>query len=168
MKRKGPNKFTAIVAVMAALPLIGPASAGEPVPFKGQSAGQITTTGFDPVQGIVSTHEVGEGEATHLGRFTVVGDVSVYVFTPTGIAIGNFTFTAANGDKVFAILSAHAGADPLHGEGTITIVSGTGRFQGVTGSFQVLTTFAVDPSTAPVVGFSDLFYNGRMSAPGIH
>ena len=159
--------FTVLGVVAAVLTVSGPANAGEQVPFKGQSSGQISTVGFDPVQGIVSTHEVGQGEATHLGRFTVVGDASVYIFTPNFIVTGTFTFTAANGDKLFAILSAHAGVDPTHGEGTITIVSGTGRFQGATGSFQVITTFAVDPGTVPVVAFSYLFYNGTISAPGL-
>ena len=49
-------RFRALAAVLAALTLSGPATAGEQVPFKGQSSGVATTVGFDPVAGIVYVH----------------------------------------------------------------------------------------------------------------
>src|SRR5712692_5116253 len=160
--------YLPMAAMLAALTLSGPATAGELVPFKGQSSWVITTVGFDPVKGIVYTHETGEGESTHLGHFTVTGDAAVYIFLPPpGIVVGTYTFTAANGDKLFAILAAHAGVDVLHGEGTVTVVGGTGRFQGATGSWQELTAFAVNPATVAVVAFTNLFYNGTISSSGL-
>ena len=60
MKRNRFNKFMLLAAVVAALSLSVAASAGEQVPFKGQSSGLITPVGFDPVKGILSVHEVGE------------------------------------------------------------------------------------------------------------
>ena len=71
MKRQSYG-FKLLAAVLAAFTLIGTATAGKPlVPFKGQSTGVITTVGFDPELGVVSTRAEGQGEATHLGRFTV-------------------------------------------------------------------------------------------------
>src|SRR5438034_5203050 len=94
--------FRILAAVLAALILSGLASAGESVPFKGQSSGVITTVGFDPVAGIVYTHEVGEGEATHLGHFALTGDAKIYL--PSGMVEETLTLTAANGDKLFLTL----------------------------------------------------------------
>src|SRR4051794_32233054 len=95
--------FTSLAAVLATLILSRPASAwNQETPFAGSSSGLVTTVGFDPEQNIVYTQLVGQGEATHLGHFTVTADVRIYVATPTGIAIGTWTYTAANGDKLFA------------------------------------------------------------------
>ena len=67
MKRQSYG-FKLVAAVLAAFTLIGTATAGKPmVPFKGQSTGLVTTLGFDPDLGIVSTLSEGQGEATHLG-----------------------------------------------------------------------------------------------------
>jgi hypothetical protein len=157
-----------IVAVLAALALNLTASAAKPlVPFKGQSSGIVTTVGFDPELGVISTHAEGQGEATHLGRFTVTGDVAVYVFTPTGVAIGNWTYVTANGDKLFAHMIGSGGVDPLHGMGTFTILGGTGRFQGASGTYQQIITFAEVPGgSAPVDPYSDVLFNGTISYPG--
>ena len=159
--------FKLLAAVLAAFTLCGTATAGKPlVPFKGQSTGVITTLGFDPVLGVVSTRSEGQGEATHLGRFTVTTEVSIYVFTPTGVAIGNWTYVTANGDKLFVHMVGSGGPDPLHGVGTFTITGGTGRFTGASGSYQQIITFASNPAETPVVGYSDVLYNGTISYPG--
>ena len=160
--------FKLLAAVLAAFTLCGTASAGKPlVPFKGQSTGVITTLGFDPVLGVVSTRSEGQGEATHLGRFTVTGEVSAYVFTPTGVVIGNSIYVTANGDKLFVHLVGSGGPDPLHGIGTFTITGGTGRFRGASGSYQQIITFAAPPSSETlIVGYSDVLYNGSITYPG--
>jgi len=55
--------FRLLAAILAAFAVIGTATVGKPmVPFKGQSAGVVTTVGFDPDLGIVSTHSEGQGE----------------------------------------------------------------------------------------------------------
>ena len=160
--------FKLLAAVLAAFTLCGTASAGKPlVPFKGQSTGVITTLGFDPVLGVVSTRSEGQGEATHLGRFTVTTEVSIYVFTPTGVAIGNWIYVTANGDKLFVHGVGSGGPDPLHGIGTFTITGGTGRFRGASGSYQQIITFAAPPSSETlIVGYSDVLYNGSITYPG--
>src|SRR6476646_5136652 len=104
--KKRLYRFKILAAALAALTLSGPVNAGEPqVPFRSQSRGIVTTIGFDAEQAIVRTHLEGQGEATQLGRFTVTADVRIYVATPTGIALGTWTYTAANGDKLFAIMA---------------------------------------------------------------
>src|SRR3954447_26532309 len=159
-------RFKLLAAALAVFTLIGTATAGKPlVPFRAQSTGTVTTLGFDPELGIISTRAEGRGEATHLGRITVTGDVAVYVLTPTGIAIGNWTYETANGDKMFAHMVGSGGADPLHGIGTFTITGGTGRFRGASGTYQQIITFEAVPGSAPVVGYSDVLYNGTISYP---
>ena len=68
-----------------------------------------------------------EGNATHLGRFAVTGDVALDVVT--GIPLGTWTLTAANGDKLFLTMGGH-GIDATHGFGAFTVVGGSGRFLG--------------------------------------
>ena len=113
--------FSVVVALLAALTLSAPAmAAGQPVPFKGRSSGVVTAVGFDPVAGIAYIHVEGQGQATHLGHFTVTGDVAVDV--ATGIPQGTWTLTAANGDMLFLAMTGHGiDADPwvrgLYGRG---------------------------------------------------
>ena len=160
--------FKLLAAVLAAFTLCGTATAGKPlVPFKGQSTGVITTLGFDPELGVVSLRSEGQGDATHLGRFTVTNEVSIYVFTPTGVAIGNWIYLTENGDKLFVHMVGSGGPDPLHGIGTFTITGGTGRFRGASGSYQQIITFASHPSPGTlVVAYSDVLYNESISYPG--
>ena len=73
--------------------------------------------------------------------------MSIYVFTPTGVAIGNWIYVTANGDKLFVHMVGSGGADPLHGIGTFTITGGTGRFRGASGSYQQIITFAALPGS---------------------
>ena len=135
-----------LLAVLAVLTLSAPALATvEQLPFKGRSSGVVTTTGFDPVAMIASTHVEGQGQATHLGQFTVTGDVDVNVVT--GIAEGTWTLTAANGDRLFLTMTGR-GIDETHGIGTFTVVGGTGRFEGATGLLQLAITFAIAPPTS--------------------
>jgi hypothetical protein len=146
--------FNVLAAVLAALALSGPVSAAEKqVPFKGASSGVVTTLGFDPVAGIVYTRLDGEGQATHLGRFTVTGEVAVDV--ATGIPLGTWTLTAANGDMLFLTMGGH-GIDPTHGFGAFTVAGGTGRFQGATGYYEQIITFAVPPGTVDSTAYTDV------------
>jgi hypothetical protein len=146
--------FSILTAVLAALILSGPATgAATQVPFKGQSSGVVTAVGFDPVAGIAYTRVEGEGQATHLGRFTVTGDVAVTV--ATGIPLGTWTLTAANGDMLFLAMGGH-GIDATHGFGAFTVVGGTGRFQGATGYYEQIITFAVPLGTSDIIPYTDV------------
>ena len=138
--------FSVVVAILAALTLSGPAmAAGDQVPFKGRSSGVATTVGFDPFAGIAYIHVAGQGQATHLGHFTQTGDAAADVVT--GNARGTWTLTAANGDMLFLEFEAKPGIEPLHGVATFTVVGGTGRFLGASGSYEQIITFTVEPGT---------------------
>jgi hypothetical protein len=145
--------FSALVVFLAVLALSGPAMAAEqPVPFKGRSSGVVTVTGATGP--VVYTHVVGEGEATHLGHFTLTANADVDTSLPGGPASGEWTLTAANGDT----LSVHfvaLGIDPTHGRGDFTIVGGTGRFAGATGSYTQLIAFASPPGSSPSTAYTD-------------
>jgi hypothetical protein len=145
--------FSIVVAVLAALTLSAPAmAAGKPVPFKGRSSGVVTTVGIDPVAGVVYTHAEGQGQATHLGHFTQTGDTTVDLVT--GNARGTWTLTAANSDMLFLEMTAY-GIDPTHGVGTFTVVGGTGRFQGASGSYQQIIVFVSEPGATDTT-FTDV------------
>ena len=145
--------FRVLAAVLAALIVSESATAGKQVPFKGRSSGIVTAVGFDPVKGIAYTHLEGSGEATHLGHFTVTGDVAVEV--ATGIPTGTWTLTAANGDMLFLEMTG-SGIDPTHGFGDFTVVGGTGRFAEATGSYEQIITFALPLGTADSIPYTDV------------
>ena len=91
-----------------------------------------------PGNPIVVRHLEGEGIASHLGRFTTVGVLTLNLATASGT--GTVTYTAANGD----MLTGTATGQAVVGGGfatvteTVTITGGTGRFDGATGTFTVV------------------------------
>ena len=79
----------------------------------------------------------GTGNAQHLGRFTYTFEFVVDL--TTGDGIGSAEFTAANGDKFSTEVDGSAGVNAPPGFNHVveehTIVGGTGRFAGASGSF---------------------------------
>ena len=127
-------------------------------PFRGLSENQaVSAVPVDPEHVLVTT--LGEGNATHLGRFTFL---SPHLSGLLDFSIqGTQDFTAANGDHLFATLAGNL--HPVVGEtghvflvGTIqgTITGGTGRLEGATGSFGFTLHFdtATAHSTAAIDG----------------
>jgi hypothetical protein len=146
--------FSVLAAFLVALALSVPAlAAGQSVPFKGRSSGTVTPVGFDQAAGILYAHVEGQGQATHLGRFTQTGDAAVDV--ATGNAGGTWMLTAANGDQLFLDFEAIPTSDSTHGLAAFTIVGGTGRFQGATGSYTQTIVFTTTPGT-PGSTFTDV------------
>jgi hypothetical protein len=92
----------------------------------------------------ISTSLDGEGEATHLGHFTVTAKVVVDL--SAGTVTGSWMLTAADGDVLFVTFVGF-GIDPTHGGGDMTVVGGTGRFQGATGHYTQRITFSDPLST---------------------
>ena len=123
------------LAVLGVLALAGPVAAGEQVPFKGRLEGDVAVTPLAPP--LLHVDVEATGNATHLGKLTL--DIPHVVDPTTRIAIGSYEFTAANGDKLYALFTGIATptATPgvLYIEETATITGGTGRFAGATGSF---------------------------------
>jgi hypothetical protein len=144
---------TLLISIPTCLVYSSPKTVVKQTPFKGQSGGVITTVGFDPIKLIAYTHVEGKGHATRLGNFTVTGVSAVYV--ATGVVLGNWQLTAANGDILFVTMEG-SGIDPTHGSGLFTIVGGTGRFEGATGSYNQIITFAVPGGSADVIPYTDV------------
>src|SRR5437867_844372 len=126
-------KVGLVLTALALLPLALPAMAEDHVPFKGVEMGAASFGSFDfPSLTITST---GEGEATHLGHYTVTGSIMINVLS--GAVTGTFTLTAANGDMLFLTTSGEAPPPSEHPVtvDNVTITGGTGRFEGATGSW---------------------------------
>ena len=151
-----------VLTALALLPLAHPALAEEQVPFEGVEVGTITDVSFHFPFAVKS--QTAEGEATHLGHYTLTGDFVVDV--RFGTATGVFTLTAANGDKLFLDMEGHAvPTDLTKTVANFTVTGGTGRFEGATGSFTADNQFgfAVNlPSPNPYVAEIE----GTLSTPG--
>ena len=130
------KRFTKIRIMMVALVLLLgtiPASAVErPFALKGTGVATLILNESGIPIGAIPT---GSGTATHLGQWTVTGNVK---YTPDSNGVlhssGEATITAANGDKlqvqIDGILDPVAGVD----QGVFYFLGGTGRFEGASGS----------------------------------
>ena len=140
------KRFTKIRALMLTLfLLLGtiPASAVErPFALNGNGVATLITDESGNLTGAIAT---GSGTATHLGQWTVNGNVK---YTPDNGVLrssGEATLTAANGDKlqvqIDGILDPIAAVD----QGVFYFVGGTGRFDGASGSANFVVT--INPLT---------------------
>jgi hypothetical protein len=129
-------RFGAVFAVFSIclLLLSGLSQAGDkhPRPFKATVHGGITGTSED---GSIVYVQV-KGEGTHLGKF--VEELTHYVNWLDLSFTGTAKFTAANGDTFYTDFSGQL--TPISSEWatftvTHTVVGGTGRFEGASGSF---------------------------------
>jgi hypothetical protein len=159
MKRYSSAASLAL-AVVVVVGLIGPAAAGEQVPFKGSLEGDVTRG--VPYFPYVDVLVEGTGEATQLGEFTFTLPHTVHIPTRTGA--GTIYFVAANGDTLTAhetgIATPIPGTAILYIEETATITGGTGRFVGATGSFTIERFY--DTVAQTTVGS----FEGTISTPG--
>jgi hypothetical protein len=151
--RKKTRKISGIflcllmVAMVFAVAVPVNISAGSQVPFRGRFDGG-NVPAVDPLERVVVS-----GQANQLGRYTAIIDANMAVYTIIGaveVAPGVFfpilllptkvTFTAANGDELYADMDLVGMRHMVDGnfpsftlDGTIT--GGTGRFEGATGSY---------------------------------
>ena len=126
-------------------------------PFAINGAG-VATLITDPSGNPIGAIATGSGTATHLGQWTVAGNVK---YTPDNNGVlhssGEATLTAANGDKlqfqIDGILDPVAGVD----QGVFYLVGGTGRFEGASGSANFVVTLN------PLTGGFELTAVGRIN-----
>ena len=143
----------------ASSPIFVAVAADNEVPFIGRLEGIETITPIDPQ--FLSVLMKGTGDATQLGRFTLVHMETANLLTLTGL--GSFAFTAANGDILTADFTSQASPTT---PGVLSIVEtafisgGTGRFAGATGHFTVTRSF--DFATNLTAGS----FEGTISSPG--
>ena len=138
MKRRFFSACLAL-ALLAALGFTGPVTAEEQVPFKGRLVGSFTAMPVDPSNPLVVAVQLNAtGNATHLGAFTYDFPHIVNRSVMPSLAVGSSTFTAANGDKVFANVIGQASPvapGVLYTLERATITGGTGRFASASGEF---------------------------------
>ena len=119
MKKRSISGLFALVL----LACITQAATVKVVPMRGNGSGQITG------QNDAVITAIGQGEATHLGKFTREEVITLNDGTVTGTMV----FTAADGSQLFCeFVGAFTGAATVAGEYTFT--GGTGRFDGATGA----------------------------------
>lgn len=134
---------TLILSVFLLLGAIPVSAVERPFALNGSGVATLITDPSGLPTGAIAT---GAGTATHLGQWTVLGNVK---YTPDSNGVlhssGDATLTAANGDKLHfqidGILDPVAGVD----QGNFYIVGGTGRFEGASGSANFLVT--INPLT---------------------
>jgi len=149
------------LAMLSILTVARPTGAAEQVPFKGTLEGSFTVIPVPPPA--INRELKATGNATHLGNFTYdfPHTVDRSVIPATGVGLS--TFTAANGDQVFASISGQA---TLFMPGVLlaiengTILGGTGRFANVSGNF-VIERF-IDTVNLTTVGS----FEGTILSPG--
>ena len=121
---------------------------GHDVPFKGSlTASEVDIVTFPTLL----ADGAAEGTATHLGRYTAKFNATVNVLD--GTATGSYTFTAANGDRLFSTftgLGVPAGGTMASITETLEISGGTGRFAGASGALVVRR--ALDQATGKSSG----------------
>jgi hypothetical protein len=133
--------------------LAGPAGASSELPFHGKVT-QIETVFIDfPAMLVQGT---GTGQATKLGHFTETFEHHVNLLTGEGIGFAQFN--AANGDSILTEIVPVAGPTPSTVTEYHTIVGGTGRFEGATGSF-TLVRFLTSVND---MNFSDGSFDGTI------
>ena len=117
----------------------------QPVPFNGSMDGLVNPGGSvscDPGWGTINLEA--EGEVLHCGRTTLYAENCSQATSQQGGEIENgfSTLTAANGDQIYVAYSGTFVFDtypPTMGTFSLTgtIIGGTGRFEGATGSIDI-------------------------------
>jgi hypothetical protein len=133
------------------------------VRFKGSVDGRETGM---LEEGMFTATVTGGGIASHLGRLTLT--LTATVELATGLSRGNFELAAASGDVLRGSFVGRGGPSDtpnvLRIVELMTITSGTGRFQGATGTFTL--DRLVDQTTLPAFASTSGSLTGTISTPG--
>lgn len=127
--------------------------------------GSLDGHGIGVVQGgVLQASGGGTGNASHIGRFTYVGNATVNLngSGSTGVLLLAFS----NGDVIhgsFTGVGGSTGPNEGHIVETVTIKGGTGRFEGATGSLTI--DRIVDESTLPAFESHSGTLTGTISIP---
>jgi hypothetical protein len=149
------------LAVLSSLGLASSLLAANEVPFKGTLEGSFTVIPVAPPA--INRQLNATGNATQLGNFSYDFPHSVDRSVTPATGIGYSTFTAANGDQVFAYITGAAtpvAPGVLHVAENGEILGGTGRFENASGSF------VIDRSIDTVNLTTTGSFTGMISSPG--
>jgi hypothetical protein len=132
----------AAALVFAVAPAVGMADNPNLRPFKGSSTGEVTFPESDVCLDVTGapwqTLSSSEGQLTHLGR-TQLSTAHCSTLDGSAAVNGEATFTAANGDVLWATYTAVTVAWPeppamlIVQESDFVVVGGTGRFERASG-----------------------------------
>jgi hypothetical protein len=128
-----------IVLLLGAIPV---AATERPFALNGNGVATFIT---DEAGNIIGGNVTASGTATHLGSWTTSGRVT---FTPDNGVLrssAEATLTAANGDKLEAVLEGTLDPATFTDHGILRFVGGTGQFQGASGSTDFVVT--INPVT---------------------
>lgn len=128
---------TFVATAVAVLAAAATAAAADR-PFKASLTGNAHLSSTDD-PAVLRNDETGEGESTHLGRFTWADvEYADFAAIPGGVAVvATFTMTAADGDQLsgrFATVGFFADAQTLVIQGRYEFTGGTGRFADASGT----------------------------------
>ena len=101
---------------------------------------------------------VAAGKATHLGKYTEIGSISISGDDPTALHVeGSATLTAANDDELRVVITGEMNFLTGTITGTLTFDGATtGRFEDATGSASLVAQVQADGTiTIVVVGTID-------------
>ena len=129
-----------VIALTAIVGLALPALGDDARPLKGHADEVIISA--EQVGNELLVTAPGEGQATHLGRFTRLGKVVINLVD--GSVKGTVVFTAANGDQLFAEIEGVPTGSPTTVAGTYTFTGGTGRFSDASGMAEFTGVIASD------------------------
>jgi hypothetical protein len=112
------------------------AAVGVLVPAVAAQAEQRAYASRGTAQFVTANGFVGTGTATHLGRYDEEGTAH---FSPTADPAvfqvdAAATYTAANGDQLYAVFTGHLDFVTGNVTATVTYVGGTGRFADASGT----------------------------------
>ena len=152
---KGFMKIRTLVVMLFLLLGTVPVSAVErPFALRGTGVATLITDESGHLVGAIPT---GSGTATHLGQWTVTGNVK---YTPVDGVLkssGEATITASDGDKLQIVIDGILDPVAAMDQGVFHIVGGTGRFEGATGD----ANFVV--SINPLTGGFELTLVGKIN-----
>ena len=133
-----------------------------------QSSGTIAPATQCPSPLLLES-EAGSGTATHIGKYTIVNSHCVDPSTGA-LTVGRFVKTTANGDQLFGsyvgtatLVQPPAPIGIFQVSGTVTFTGGTGRFDGATGTSDMVGTLQADFSQTPVATQTTLTMTGTIS-----
>lgn len=122
--------------------------------LKIRTSGTMTMTPDSPeCNGNILVNVEGEGNASHLGKFTITLDYCSDGVAPVSPILA--TQTAANGDQLYSVV---VGSDPSKGSLDFMYYDGTGRFEGASGFITLFFTFDYVNQTFSNYGEGTLTY----------